>query len=57
MPIVNKRLSPSGLGQNIPNKCGIICVPANGDCPEECLIANNISQTVWSMKHKGEIHI
>ena len=51
MLIFNKRPSPSGLGQNIPNKCGIICVPANGTRPEQCL-ANNISQTVWSMKHK-----
>ena len=51
MLIFNKRPSPSGLGQNIPNICGIICVPANGARPEQCL-ANNIRQTVWSMKHK-----
>ena len=54
MLIFNKRPSPSGLGQNIPNKCGIICVPANGARPEQCL-ANNISQTVWSMKNKIQL--
>ena len=51
MLIFNKRPSPSGLGQNILGICGIICVPANGARPEQC-IANNISQTVWSIRHK-----
>ena len=53
MLIFNKRPSPSGLGQNMPNKFGIICVPENGARPEQCL-ANNISQTVWSMKHNNK---
>ena len=42
MLIFNKWPGPSGLGQNI---------PANGARPEQCR-ANNISQTVWSMKNK-----
>ena len=48
MLIFNKRPSPSRLDQNITNKCGIICVLANGARPEQCL-ANNGSQTVWSI--------
>ena len=52
--IFNKRPSPLKLDLNSPNICGIIFVPANGARPQQCL-ANNTSQTVWSMKHKKKL--
>ena len=55
MLIFNKRPIPSGLGQNLPNRWSIICVPAKGARPKQCL-ANNSYQSLC-MENEAQKHL